>query len=426
MRLPLPDVIIPATVLGLPYHGGYSGRKPGLHRPASYLPMQQQQASSPSSKRLRRKAVCSGIPTQCEWFTDRKKFCSLYPMYCIAWETSDKDTVLANTDFRKNLMSNRSLEFTRLYGQRMTDLMAGCAVQVDTVSVCKNYVTISAVDSQGFPNNCVAIESLWGRPNDLLQKIPVTGKMTMMLKLYPEEYLEYFSLVQAHIFAHDPHSIVNPMKEGISLEAGKTYHIFVNMRMTIRLPAPYETNCTDYLELWKKNGGYGPLTGKACAEKCKMESMVESVGCVAQSISYPMYHGVCEDPNANPSQQIVEKCSRQCSEACSKGNEINSILQRSVLHSALRSEIRSICKERGDVQLHWWLHGHVVGYLAGVLVRSLGDTSLFARLPCEKQKKMGQEEYGSPLQHVIIRDLMSSSSHHVILQTEYWRKDASF
>ncbi|GBM46683.1 hypothetical protein AVEN_96579-1 [Araneus ventricosus] len=51
----------------------------------------------------------------------------------------------------------------------------------------------------------------------------------------------------------------------------------------------------DYMELWKENGGYGPLTGKACTEKCKMESMIETVGCVAQTISYPEDYLICSD-----------------------------------------------------------------------------------------------------------------------------------
>ncbi|GIX84246.1 hypothetical protein CEXT_149391 [Caerostris extrusa] len=315
MRLPLPDVIIPATVLGLPDHGGYSGRKPGLHRPASYFPMQQQQASSPSADQVATQGrVLWGFQPSVSGSLIERSSAPSTP--CTASPGRHRTRTLCwrlNTDFRKNLMSNRSLEFTRLYGQRMEDLTAACAVQVDTVTACnnkvirwsvsnlldgidysnatsmailsffatcpqpwpqepvkwfstmpntdfksmsrfkcswayggfflfpymrvmdivetlvKNYVTIPAVDSQGFPNNCVAIESMWGKPNDLLQKIPVTGS-DHDAEALPRRVLEYFSLVQAHIFAHDPHSIiVNPMKEGISLEAGKTYHIFVNM-----------------------------------------------------------------------------------------------------------------------------------------------------------------------------------------------------
>ncbi|GFY16663.1 uncharacterized protein TNCV_2787881 [Trichonephila clavipes] len=76
----------------------------------------------------------------------------------------------------------------------------------------------------------------------------------------PEENLKYFDLVMGHILVHDAHSLCNPMNEGIALEAGSTYDLFVNKRVTTRLPAPYNTNCTDYLKLWRQNGGQGPLT----------------------------------------------------------------------------------------------------------------------------------------------------------------------
>ncbi|GFR27235.1 uncharacterized protein TNCT_311051 [Trichonephila clavata] len=190
------------------------------------------------------------------------------------------------------------------------------------------------MDSDGYLNYCVAVESLWGQPNGQVKELPITGEVRMYLTLHPEEYTNYYDLVQAHIFAHDSHSIANSMKDGISLEAGKTYNIFVNQRITVRLPEPYETNCTDYLKLWQENGGYGPLTGKACVEKCKMESMMKSVGCISHSVSYPNNYTICEDKSSFPSDMIREKCMRECSESC---REVSYIL---------RSEIKSDQSEK--------------------------------------------------------------------------------
>ncbi|GFY53273.1 hypothetical protein TNIN_452151 [Trichonephila inaurata madagascariensis] len=50
----------------------------------------------------------------------------------------------------------------------------------------------------------------------------------MMLKLKPEEYMAYFDLVLAHILMHDAYGLGNPMKEGLTLEAGMSHNIFVN------------------------------------------------------------------------------------------------------------------------------------------------------------------------------------------------------
>ncbi|GBM38362.1 hypothetical protein AVEN_75996-1 [Araneus ventricosus] len=99
-------------------------------------------------------------------------------------------------------------------------------------------------------------------------------------------------------------------------------------RVTKRLPAPYQTNCTDYLELWKKNGGYGPLTGKACAEQCKMENMLETNGCVAQTINHPGNYTICDD-DTHPSDDIIRKCKLQCKDAC---NEVSYSIRHEVAY----------------------------------------------------------------------------------------------
>ncbi|GFT24666.1 uncharacterized protein NPIL_30491 [Nephila pilipes] len=211
---------------------------------------------------------------------------------------------------------NRSLEYVKVLGQRPEDLIAGCSVRGDEFSPCTNIVTVLIVNNEGFPNSCVAIETLWGQPDGKQQKLPVTGQISILLTLKPEDYVFYFDLVLAHVFMHEGHGIGNPVKEGITLEAGKTYDIFVNKRVTVRLPAPYKTNCTDYLQLWRQNGGYGPLTGKACAEKCKMEYMVKEIGCVHQSVVYPTNYTICEDKGIFPSEDILKKCSLECNEAC--------------------------------------------------------------------------------------------------------------
>ncbi|GFQ93403.1 uncharacterized protein TNCT_231461 [Trichonephila clavata] len=207
--------------------------------------------------RIRRKALCTLAPSICQWSTNRDIFCSINPKYCVPWET-DEQTVLAIPNFDRLLMMNRTLENVEIMGQRPEDLIAGCSIRSDIFSSCTNILTVSVVNNNGYPNNCVAIETLWGQPDGQPQKLPVTGQISLYLTMRPEDYIDYYDLVLAHVFMHEPQSLCNPIKEGITLEAGKSYDIFVNKRVTIRLPAPYKTNCTDYLKLWRKNGDTGP------------------------------------------------------------------------------------------------------------------------------------------------------------------------
>ncbi|GBN43193.1 hypothetical protein AVEN_160509-1 [Araneus ventricosus] len=181
---------------------------------------------------------------------------------------------------------------------------------------CRNPVDVSWVDKEGFPNNCFTVESLLGLPEAQVQKMPLNGKISLLLTPQPEQYLLYYNLILVHILLNEAHSLGNPFMEGITMQVGKTYNVFVNERVTERLPPPYETNCTDYLKLWKENGGYGPLTGRACTEKCKIDNMLETEGCAAQTISYPGNYAICEDENTSPSDDVIKKCSLQCQEAC--------------------------------------------------------------------------------------------------------------
>ncbi|GIX76278.1 uncharacterized protein CDAR_418462 [Caerostris darwini] len=342
--LPLPDLRVPAHLLGLPDHGGHTDREPRLRSLASSVLLQRKQylrcthawdslyscvvlLHLHGTSRVRRTALCLANPDDCAWFTNKSEFCITYPKNCIAWDF-DNEMVLGIVMFKTLAQKNYSREYTRRLGQVYDQLIDGCVVRSVTNSPCKNHLSVMLEDNSGYPHNCFAVESLWGQPDAIQPVIPVTGSVSMLLSLHPEEYFNYYDLVMAHVLMHEAHSVGNPIREGIALVAGKTYDIFVNQRVTERLPAPYNTNCTDYLALWRKNGGYGPLTGKSCAEQCKMQSMVESTGCVAQTISYPNNYTVCTDPSIYPADNVIEQCSRQCSDAC-----------REVSYS-LRSEIK--------------------------------------------------------------------------------------
>ncbi|GFY50330.1 uncharacterized protein TNIN_209811, partial [Trichonephila inaurata madagascariensis] len=204
-----------------------------------------------------------------------------------------------------------------------------------------NFKSIVAPDENGFPNLCVAIESLWGQPDTKEEQIPVTT------------------------------------------ETGSC----CNQRVTTRLPSPYNTNCTDYLRLWRQNGGQGPLTERssnvislqACADKCKMDMMIEIYGCVGQSIPYPNNNSVCEDSSLYPSLEILKKCSKQCSEACEKRYlNLNFIFNRLEIekfaHEAKYESVSMFSYIGG-------LHGHVVRDISDISLRFLETLRVTTRLP---------------------------------------------
>ncbi|KAG8198524.1 hypothetical protein JTE90_017389 [Oedothorax gibbosus] len=265
---------------------------------------------------MRRTAVCTLNPNNCSWI--KSDFCNTYPKYCIKNEEPMK---AVHHKEKVGQAYRRSFAYLNAVGQRQKDLVreGNCYFETDRVSHCTNVVSEPAVDRRGYPNTCFTFESLWGQPDAQPRSIPVTGRMYVHLNLRPEEYLSHRDPVKAYVLVHDPRALDNPIREGIVLVPGKAYNIYVSQKVTKRLPAPYRTNCTDYLKLWRENGGRGPLTGKSCAEKCKMERMLQSVGCVPQSVSYPNNNNtICDDIKIVPTLEILEGCSRECADACSE------------------------------------------------------------------------------------------------------------
>ncbi|GFU05346.1 uncharacterized protein NPIL_36051 [Nephila pilipes] len=426
---PLSNNKLLATVQSLSHHGGHQSGEPGCYTLTLYDAKHiawQDRMNAP------------GIPTKESTAgpTPRTVYPGKQPRKsCWRW--------LALFNLENNM--TRTLEDLSKFGLRQSDLLEVCGVNTESgVSPCKNFVSIIASDEKGYPNNCVAIESLWGQPNAKEKQIEVTGKILMALKMKPEEYISYTDLVQAHILMHDSHSIGNPMKEGITLEAGMSHNLFVNKRITTRLPYPYKTNCTDYLKLWKENGGHGPLTEKACEDKCKMEQMMETFGCVGQSITYPNNNSICMNGSIFPSLAILDKCSVQCSEAC---EEIIYNLRTEVKfdqaerhctvesdfflrYRALRvgTRLHNDPPETGigepvtevedgrilrrfmylgdgaancrDVQLHWWIHGHVVRNFSGIPLRFSRNPRLFDHLSLPEQKEAQETFNTQKLSHV--------------------------
>ncbi|KAG8180721.1 hypothetical protein JTE90_004680 [Oedothorax gibbosus] len=200
--------------------------------------------------------MCTLEPNKCDW--NQSNFCNRYPKYCINGE----DPMNAVPNHRYYLPNNYSFAYLNTVGQRKEDLLNYCVIFTDTPDSCPNIVSVPAVSRDGFPNTCFTVESLWGQPDAQPRSLPVASHVFVALKLHPEEYINSKEPVQAYTMVHDPRALVNPIRDGIVLVPGKIYHIYVSQTVIERLPAPYRTNCTDYLKLWRENGGRGPLTRK--------------------------------------------------------------------------------------------------------------------------------------------------------------------
>ncbi|GBN01695.1 hypothetical protein AVEN_134272-1 [Araneus ventricosus] len=126
----------------------------------------------------------------------------------------------------------------------------------------KSYKRIPVVDSDGEPNCCYTIESLVGQPNAEEDLYPNTFIIELEINTQAEEYARSSDPVMIQVKLHDRRAMVNPFSDGYSLKAGMHYNAYVSMQTQERLPSPYDTHCLDYLEIWKRNNGTGPLSHK--------------------------------------------------------------------------------------------------------------------------------------------------------------------
>ncbi|GFY65866.1 uncharacterized protein TNIN_102021 [Trichonephila inaurata madagascariensis] len=148
-------------------------------------------------------------------------------------------------------------------GVRAEDLIESCEFvdAAGTPVVCGQEVKWVAVfDSMGLPNNCYAINSLIG--NVSMEPFTTVSKSYVTLKLKTEVSDTFYTSTPSsiQISVHNPRNTVNPFKKGISIKPCYNYNLFISKTVNDLMPYPYSTNCTDYLELWKARGGYGPLS----------------------------------------------------------------------------------------------------------------------------------------------------------------------
>ncbi|GFU20731.1 uncharacterized protein NPIL_649011, partial [Nephila pilipes] len=159
-----------------------------------------------------------------------------------------------------------------------------------------------------FFNICYTINSKWSEPNKTLQKVKRTDKIKILFyidisdrsenrsadtKAFPK--YNYPTLPSAQLTLHNNYASLTPIRNGVDLLGGKQYQITLKQEEKRLLPAPYQTNCTDYMTSWRNRGGIGPLNPIMVVEECKYNLSLEAFGCIPFSVDYPHNDSICND-----------------------------------------------------------------------------------------------------------------------------------
>ncbi|GFQ85750.1 uncharacterized protein TNCT_358871 [Trichonephila clavata] len=155
------------------------------------------------------------------------------------------------------------------------------------------------------PQYCYTLYSLWGQPNKERERFPKGAIMRLHFFLNaslrsapgeddifrPKHNIPSTPAVQ--IAVHSPYYLPSPYLDGANYLGGRSYEIRLSMSEKHLLPAPYQTNCTNYFETWLKRGGKAPINQMGVVEECRMNQFYEGMGCVPLTVDYPHQYTVC-------------------------------------------------------------------------------------------------------------------------------------
>ncbi|GIY72938.1 uncharacterized protein CDAR_277491 [Caerostris darwini] len=264
--------------------------------------------------RKRRSYVCTMSNNECV-FLQPEEFCKIYPPYCPNNNPKKAFTGMAylndlmdwEYDWNKTLRETHNETITSRCSKIMEEKKTNCA---------KPYLRIPVVDGKGDPNYCFAIESLVGQPNEKETSYPNTFIIDLDVNTQSEEYVMSSAPVMIQVKIHDRRAMTNPFSDGFPLEGGMQYNAYVSMQTQELLPSPYDTHCLDFLELWKKNNGTGPLNHLQCVEFCQLNKLVEQGKCIDKNVDYPHNIQLCRKNYQSLTSDIVKNCTLECRDAC--------------------------------------------------------------------------------------------------------------
>ncbi|GFY57396.1 uncharacterized protein TNIN_158811 [Trichonephila inaurata madagascariensis] len=153
---------------------------------------------------------------------------------------------------------------------------------------------------------CYTINSKWKQPNKTIENIKRSDKieiefyvdlddrhMNASIDTVVRPKFNYPSFVVTQLGLHNNFVSLNPYQNGVEFQGGKQYEITLKQKETHLLPAPYQTNCTDYMVMWRNRGGFGPLNPSMAMEECKYNLSLEDFGCIPFRVDYPHNESIC-------------------------------------------------------------------------------------------------------------------------------------
>ncbi|GFY18800.1 uncharacterized protein TNCV_2400181 [Trichonephila clavipes] len=145
-----------------------------------------------------------------------------------------------------------------------------------------------------------------GQSEPRAHKISLTERGTsyvyrFILNLEKEELFYPWLSHQVFFAVHSPFVPINPFLDGRAMKPGYLYNVNIRLEKELLLPHPYQTNCTDYEAMWKKNNKTGPRSQQKCRDMCTKNYSKFCFGCEKGLTMYENIEDLCSP---------LERCGR--------------------------------------------------------------------------------------------------------------------
>ncbi|XP_071041952.1 degenerin mec-4-like [Parasteatoda tepidariorum] len=267
-----------------------------------------------SNNQISRQVYCKKNGSSCQFEENRKLFCKKYPRYCYI-PNKIYTGVPSDEDIHERMITISWEDAVE--GTSNENLIDDCYKEDDENKTICSIRRFPLVLKANNPSFCFTVDSQMNEPYATDDIYPNTFAYYILMRTYPEDYFFYDDEVLIYAAVHNRKHLVNPYTEGVTLKGGYRYSFFASMREDIRLPFPYKTNCTDYIGLWRKNKGTGPLSEQACIEYCKLRKLKSNDMCIDEFTWYaPHQEMLCSFGDTSATNKMIKDCHRECQPAC--------------------------------------------------------------------------------------------------------------
>ncbi|XP_042907404.1 uncharacterized protein [Parasteatoda tepidariorum] len=186
---------------------------------------------------IRASSYCREYPQFCGTPETDSTFCTRFAEYCNLVNVS-KEVPLRDKDSFRHLTRYQQ----QILGHQYSTLVSSCTIETDDEerNCSSTPILVPALSfSYEIPFNCWMIYSLHNKPYETPQKVPVSTKIHLILNLEVSEYHPSHLSRGAQLSIHSPFHVPSPVGEGLFLNMGTVYRIYI--RLAIRKESPAST-----------------------------------------------------------------------------------------------------------------------------------------------------------------------------------------